>query len=208
MAGGNERPCSSTAAAGESVVRNGGQQRNLWTSMLESVSSGKKLPEKNILALGTGDLPREQPRRRDADTGLGGTPESQRDFLESLSGAAARRSLDRQSTPPVANHFALGYTYYDVLDADQEGERPRLLSVTWRLSLCRHPSARFALPPGRAVDRICPPRRPSAHARDGAQHGARRPPRLVPAASVATPIMELDTVSRTGHGPGQDRGTQ
>ena len=23
--------------------------------------------------------------------------------------------------PPIANSFALGYTYYDVLDADQEG---------------------------------------------------------------------------------------
>lgn len=51
----------------------------------------------------------------------GGTPESQREFLESLSGTEARRNSDRQKMPPVANNFALGYTYYDVLDADQDG---------------------------------------------------------------------------------------
>lgn len=51
----------------------------------------------------------------------GGTPETQREFIESLSGTEARRNFDRQKTPPVANNFALGYTYYDVLDADQDG---------------------------------------------------------------------------------------
>jgi len=46
----------------------------------------------------------------------------QRDFLESLSNGDSRRNADRQSKmPPVANSYALGYTYYDVLDADQEG---------------------------------------------------------------------------------------
>lgn len=37
--------------------RDGGSQdgepkRNLWTSMLESVASGKRLPEKNLLVMG------------------------------------------------------------------------------------------------------------------------------------------------------------
>lgn len=34
-----------------------------------------------------------------------------------------RKSQDRQSSkqPPIANNFALGYTYHDVLDADHEG---------------------------------------------------------------------------------------
>jgi hypothetical protein len=51
----------------------------------------------------------------------GGTPDSQREFLDSLSTGDQRRTIDRQRVPPVANNFALGYTYYDVLDADQEG---------------------------------------------------------------------------------------
>lgn len=55
---------------------------------------------------------------------LGGTPDSQRDFLESLSTPELRRNLDRQKTPPIANNFALGYAYYDVLDADQDGLLP------------------------------------------------------------------------------------
>ena len=29
-----------------------GEQKNLWTSMLGSVASGKRLPEKNVLVLG------------------------------------------------------------------------------------------------------------------------------------------------------------
>jgi len=35
----------------------------------------------------------------------------------------ARKIQDRQSSkqPPIANNFALGYTYQDVLDADHEG---------------------------------------------------------------------------------------
>jgi dynein light intermediate chain 1 len=51
----------------------------------------------------------------------GGTPEHQRDFLESLSNSESKRNTDRLKIPPIANNFALGYTYYDVLDADQDG---------------------------------------------------------------------------------------
>lgn len=49
--------------------------------------------------------------------------ESQRDFLESLSSNEKRRNVDRSKdkSPPIANSYALGYTYYDVLDADQDG---------------------------------------------------------------------------------------
>lgn len=47
----------------------------------------------------------------------------QREFLEALSVDDSRKTQERQSskTPPVANNFALGYTYHDVLDADHEG---------------------------------------------------------------------------------------
>lgn len=76
--------------------------------MLDGVASGKRLPEKNILV-------------------LGGSTESQREFLEALSTEDTRRQ-DRQSRkqPPIANNFALGYTYHDVLDADHEDILARL----------------------------------------------------------------------------------
>ncbi|OLN96614.1 Cytoplasmic dynein 1 light intermediate chain 2 [Colletotrichum chlorophyti] len=91
-----------TSASTGSDGRNG-EKKDLWSSMLDSVASGKRLPEKNMIV-------------------LGGSPESQGEYIESLSHSSEKRSLDRQSskTPPVANNFALGYTYYDVLDADQE----------------------------------------------------------------------------------------
>jgi dynein light intermediate chain 1, cytosolic len=31
-----------------------GNKKNIWSSMLDSVASGKRLPEKNMLVLGTG----------------------------------------------------------------------------------------------------------------------------------------------------------
>lgn len=59
------------------------------------------------------------------DSGKGGTPESQKEFLETLSTDPfiPGLSTDRRknNAPPIANQFALGYTYQDVLDADHEG---------------------------------------------------------------------------------------
>lgn len=58
----------------------------------------------------------------------GGTSESQKEFLEALSndspsaGQQRRRDADRHGKrPPLANKFALGYTYQDILDADHDG---------------------------------------------------------------------------------------
>ena len=59
---------------------------------------------------------------------IGGTPDTQKEFLETLTSDASKRPQDRQRRKPlVANEFALGYTYQDVLDTDQEGEVPRLV---------------------------------------------------------------------------------
>ncbi|KAI4208973.1 MAG: hypothetical protein LQ349_009588, partial [Xanthoria aureola] len=86
----------------------GNQDKNLWSSLLDSVASGKKLPEKNLLV-------------------LGGNPELQREFLETLESDTARRPQDRRrKRPPIANDCALGYTYQDVLDADHDDILARL----------------------------------------------------------------------------------
>lgn len=75
----------------------------IWENLLKSVSSTRQLAEKQLLV-------------------LGGTVESQREFLDSLSTESAQsRRQDRQKKAPVANLYALGYTYQDVLDTDQEG---------------------------------------------------------------------------------------
>lgn len=85
-------------------------ERNIWSSMLENVASGKRLPEKNILV-------------------LGGSSDTQKEFLESLSSDPSSKRIQGRSwtkKPPVANDFALGYTYHDVLDADHEDIIARL----------------------------------------------------------------------------------
>ncbi|KAI4167123.1 MAG: hypothetical protein LQ348_007722, partial [Seirophora lacunosa] len=86
----------------------GEPEKNLWSSLLNGVASGKKLPEKNLLV-------------------LGGNAELQREFLETLESDTSRRPQDRRRRkPPVANEFALGYTYQDVLDADHDDILARL----------------------------------------------------------------------------------
>ena len=57
---------------------------------------------------------------------IGGAPDTQKEFLETLAADAPSRPQDRHKRKPViANEIALGYTYQDVLDSDQEGEFTR-----------------------------------------------------------------------------------
>ncbi|KAL6707614.1 hypothetical protein ACN47E_003964 [Coniothyrium glycines] len=108
--GGHDRPGSRDTDAEE-----------IWKPMLDNISSGKRLPEKSLLV-------------------LGGTPETQREFLESVSteSSSNRRPPDRGRKPPIANQFALGYTYQDVLDTDHEDTLARL-----SLYLLANPSPSF-----------------------------------------------------------------
>ena len=41
-----------TSASGGSEGKNGESKKDMWSSMLDSVASGKRLPEKNILVMG------------------------------------------------------------------------------------------------------------------------------------------------------------
>ncbi|OJJ48328.1 hypothetical protein ASPZODRAFT_62047 [Penicilliopsis zonata CBS 506.65] len=113
VAGNNSRPTSRD-----------GPKKNIWSSMLDSVANGKRLPEKNLLI-------------------LGGTSDSQREFLDTLSADTSDPSLRnerrRGKTPPIANKFALGYTYQDVLDADHEDTLARVSAY-----LLSEPSLSFA----------------------------------------------------------------
>ncbi|RMZ78658.1 hypothetical protein DV738_g3781, partial [Chaetothyriales sp. CBS 135597] len=86
------------------------EKEALWVPLLNSVSKGKDLPEKQLLI-------------------LGGTPEQQREFLEHVNPDSTRpRYNDRRNhtKAPISNRYALGYTYQDVLDADQEDTLARL----------------------------------------------------------------------------------
>ncbi|CAD6588035.1 MAG: hypothetical protein ASARMPREDX12_003131 [Alectoria sarmentosa] len=88
--------------------RDGDSEKGMWSTMLDSVASGKRLPEKNLIV-------------------LGGTPDTQKELLETLASDAPKRPQDRHKRKPViANELALGYTYQDVLDADQEDILARL----------------------------------------------------------------------------------
>lgn len=95
--------------------------------MLDSVASGKRLPEKNMIVLGMFSarfVSLLEKKKANAVT-VGGTPDSQREFLDTLSSDPSDPRLPDErrkgKVAPIANEFALGYTYQDVLDADHEG---------------------------------------------------------------------------------------
>ncbi|KAL7276521.1 hypothetical protein RUND412_000480 [Rhizina undulata] len=96
----NGRPESAMSAASSTES----EKEDMWSSMLSSVASSKRLPQKSILV-------------------LGGEEEGQKEFVEALGVASTKRG---EKKPPVANEFALGYTYLDVLDADHEDVLARL----------------------------------------------------------------------------------
>ncbi|EXJ93114.1 hypothetical protein A1O3_01671 [Capronia epimyces CBS 606.96] len=119
----SRRPLSKDGPTGKQAI---------WVPMLNSASKGKDITEKQLII-------------------LGGTPERQREFLEQLNPPNLRpryAANDRRRQPrtgagtvtvPMSNRYALGYTYYDVLDADQEDVLARL-----NVYMLASPSASFA----------------------------------------------------------------
>lgn len=80
--------------------------------MLQSTSKGKDLTEKQLII-------------------LGGTPDQQQEFLEQLNperdtNRTRFTQIRKSRSIPVSNRYALGYTYNDVLDADQEDVLARM----------------------------------------------------------------------------------
>lgn len=98
--------------------------KSLWSTLLESVATGKRLPEKTILVLGA--FPKRSHWLLHTNSFyLGGTVETQTNFTIALSSDPSyrRRPVERSGArkPLIANRFALGYTYQDVLEGDQDG---------------------------------------------------------------------------------------
>ncbi len=52
MAANSNRFSAHTTASSGSEGKNGERKKDLWSSMLDSVASGKRLPEKTLLVLG------------------------------------------------------------------------------------------------------------------------------------------------------------
>ncbi|KAK5073598.1 hypothetical protein LTR64_007264 [Lithohypha guttulata] len=89
-----------------------GEKQAIWIPMLQSSSKGKGLIEKQLII-------------------LGGSSDQQREFLEQLNPQQnTTRSRFNQArhprTVPISNKYAMGYTYHDVLDTDQEDVLARM----------------------------------------------------------------------------------
>ena len=89
-----------------------GEREAIWIPMLQSTSKGKDLVEKQLIV-------------------LGGTSDQQKEFLDQLDPEqdTTRLRFNQTRKPrraPVSNKYALGYTYHDVLDTDQEDVLARM----------------------------------------------------------------------------------
>lgn len=94
------------------IASRDGEKQGIWIPMLQSVSKGKDLTEKQLIVLGA-------------------SPDQQREFLSQLNpeqdNARSRFNQTKRARPPTfSNKYALGYTYHDVLDADQEDVLARM----------------------------------------------------------------------------------
>lgn len=97
----HQRPSSAMSAASSTETE---KAENMWLSMLSSVTLSRRLPQKSVLI-------------------LGGSVTGQKEFVESLGMGCYKKGA---KGAPVANAFALGYTYQDILDADHEDVLARL----------------------------------------------------------------------------------
>lgn len=52
MASNSNRFSTYTSASGGSEGKNGEPKKDMWSSMLDTVASGKRLPERNLLVMG------------------------------------------------------------------------------------------------------------------------------------------------------------
>lgn len=94
----------------------------MWSTLLDKVASGKRLPDKKVIV-------------------LGGSHDSQRDFVESLAQqqqqqhqqqktTRLRKADDKNAAPVLATRFGLGYTYHNVFDQDHDDMVARLSLYT------------------------------------------------------------------------------
>lgn len=128
----------------------------------------------------------------------GGTVESQKEFIESLSNNDLRRNFDRHSKiPPVANQFALGYTYYDLLDADHEGKLVGLLLRKGGVVLIchRYSRAHFDVPSHQPVAVIRSPDQAASDAAVDTEYRPRRASRLVGTLVMGPPAQRVDAAA-------------
>jgi hypothetical protein len=129
------------------------------------------------------------------DWQVGGSTDSQREFLEALSTEDTRRNQDRQSSkqPPIANNFALGYTYHDVLDADHEGTIFRWFSYFGSLlTMDRYSGPPLSLPPYRPITLFHSPITTPSYPTNNPEYPHRHPTRLVTTMVLASAVTRLD----------------
>jgi dynein light intermediate chain 1 len=128
-----QRPSTLSQTSGFPTARPGsgkrpgtkdGADKVIWVPMLNNASRANNLAEKQLIV-------------------LGGTPEQQREFLETVNPETERpryqRDRQKKHKPPISNLYALGYTYQDILDADQEDTLARL-----NVYMLSTPSSTFA----------------------------------------------------------------
>ncbi|KAH0262177.1 hypothetical protein KCU91_g13572, partial [Aureobasidium melanogenum] len=104
-------------ARSQSKSRPGSSELDMWSTLLDKVASGKRLPDKKLIV-------------------LGGSIDSQRDFVDSLAQQQQQKTTrlrkpdQKNAAPVLATRFGLGYTYHNVFDTDHDDMVARLSLYT------------------------------------------------------------------------------
>jgi dynein light intermediate chain 1 len=104
-------------ARSQSKSRPGSSEQDMWSTLLDKVASGKRLPDKKLIV-------------------LGGSIDSQRDFVDSLAQQQQQKTTrlrkpdQKNAAPVLATRFGLGYTYHNLLDTDHDDMVARLSLYT------------------------------------------------------------------------------
>jgi hypothetical protein len=117
------RPSTATSVS-HGATTQAEEPKEIWSALLKSVSSHKSIPSRNLLVMGT--LPQNN-RLTNEGGGTTGTSE----FVDGLRLAArqiaggkdssAKHKRKRSGLPPLEGTLALGYTYIDILDEENDG---------------------------------------------------------------------------------------
>ena len=136
---------------------------------------------------------------------IGGGADEQKEFVDALGGFTSD-SRKQNRRPPVANEFALGYTYLDVLDAEQEGSESTIYPCSSHrsrtadnplafLSTFRRPGPLRTLPRIVAHPRLLAPPQTAIHTRVTPRHAGRPTARLADTLDLAPTDETVDKIT-------------
>ena len=89
------------------------EPKDIWSSLLKSVSSHKSIPTRNLLVVGGGT--------KASSEFIYGLRQAAREVSGIKESSATKHKRKASALPGLDGTLALGYTYIDILDEENDG---------------------------------------------------------------------------------------